>query len=52
MTPEEAAGHIRLIRPSALFGTREIKRLYDFVECLKSEYDKQQREIKEKTRSS
>jgi hypothetical protein len=49
MTPEEAARHIRSIRPSTIFGTREIKRLYEFVEHLKQEYQKKQETMKSST---
>ena len=40
MTPEEAARRIRSIRPSTIFGTREIKRLHDFVSLLGEEHRK------------
>ncbi len=40
MTPEEAARRIRSIRPSTIFGTREMKRLHEFVEHLRQEYHK------------
>ncbi len=45
MTPEEAARHIRSIRPSTIFGTREIKRLYEFIELLKNEYEKKSKSL-------
>ncbi|CAF1223755.1 unnamed protein product [Adineta steineri] len=34
MTPEEAARSIRSIRPSTIFGAREMKRLHDFMSVL------------------
>jgi len=46
MTPEEAARRIRSIRPSTVFGAREIKRLYDFVEHLQKEREKKQEPTK------
>ncbi len=46
MSPEEAARRILSIRPSTIFGTREMKRLHDFVELLKKEYEKK-KEIKD-----
>jgi hypothetical protein len=46
MTPEEAARRIRSIRPSTIFGTREMQRLYEFVEHLQQEYHKKQEEKK------
>ncbi len=46
MTPEEAARRIRSIRPSTIFGTREMKRLSEFVEYLRDEYHKKQQAIK------
>lgn len=49
MTPDEAARHVRSIRPSTIFGDREMKRLYDFVEYLREEYiKKKQQEQDEK----
>jgi hypothetical protein len=45
MSPEEAARRILSIRPSTIFGTREMKRLHDFVELLQKEY-KKKKEIK------
>jgi len=49
MTPEEAARRIRSIRPSTIFGTREMKRLCEFVEYLRDEYYKKQQAIKSST---
>ncbi len=46
MTPDEAARRIRSIRPSTIFGTREMKRLSEFVEYLRDEYHKKQQAIK------
>lgn len=40
MMPEQAARHIQSIRPSTIFGQREIKRLHDFVRHLKDEFQK------------
>ena len=37
MSPEEAGRYIRSIRPSTIFGAREIKRLHDFVTYLQKE---------------
>jgi atypical dual specificity phosphatase len=45
MSPEEAARRIRSIRPSTIFGTREMKRLHEFVKYLDEEYRKKQKEI-------
>ncbi|CAF4019094.1 unnamed protein product [Adineta steineri] len=50
MTPEEAARRIRSIRPSTIFGAREMKRLHDFVELLREEYNKKQEEKDEKNK--
>ena len=47
MSPEEAARRIRSIRPSTIFGAREMKRLHDFVEHLQKEYNKKQEEKKQ-----
>ena len=42
MSPEEAARFIQSIRPSTIFGTREIKRLHEFVNHLQQEYHKKE----------
>lgn len=47
MSPEEAARRIRSIRPSTVFGAREISRLHDFVEHLQKEYNKKKEEKKQ-----
>jgi protein-tyrosine phosphatase len=52
MTPEEAARRIRSIRPSTIFGKREIARLHDFVAHLQEEYYKKQQKEKEEIKSS
>jgi len=49
MTPEEAARRIRSIRPSTIFGTREMKRLHEFVEHLRQEYHKKMEDGKSST---
>ncbi|CAF2137453.1 unnamed protein product [Rotaria magnacalcarata] len=51
MTPDEAARHIRSIRPSTIFGVQEIKRLNEFVERLREEHYKKQQEQNEKIQS-
>ncbi|CAF1441296.1 unnamed protein product [Rotaria sp. Silwood1] len=50
MTPEEASRHVRSIRPSTIFGVREMQRLHDFVEHLREEHNKKQQEQNEKNK--
>lgn len=38
MTPEQAARHIQTIRPSTIFGEKELRRLHEFAEHLRDEF--------------